>query len=257
MSSRRAISAWVSLRARRARTLVACKAAVGGRPRRFPSRRTRSSPPRTRSRSMSRSNSAKTASIVASARPLGVDKSSASVSETNATPSVESFVERRDPGRRRSAPSGRVSRRESRRTRGGAPRRATRLASCASLRPRPPLAPGGRSATRGVARTPRAGASVRGSCTGRPSRRARRSRIGGLRQKPPPDEGPATPFFSRCARVVFFTRQKHYLLADGKRRSSSAFILLPGGRVWLALPSLITTLVMGRGSASADAGAAL
>ena len=62
--------------------------AVMGRPCGFPSFLAWSIPAFTRSRRISRSNSANTASIPASALPLGVVRSSASQSDTNPTSSA-------------------------------------------------------------------------------------------------------------------------------------------------------------------------
>ena len=64
-------------------TEAALPAAVGGRPSRLPCDRACAKPARTRSRIMSLSNSAKTESSPAIARPAGVVRSNASVTETN------------------------------------------------------------------------------------------------------------------------------------------------------------------------------
>src|SRR5271166_2278374 len=67
-------------------TWLACRAAVMGRPRRLPFCRACARPARTLSLRISRSNSAKTASSAAIARPAGVVRSNASVSDTKPTP---------------------------------------------------------------------------------------------------------------------------------------------------------------------------
>jgi hypothetical protein len=69
------------------RTSAAYRAAVSGRPSRFPFCRSCAKPDRVRSRKISCSNSAKIASRPAIARPAGVVRSSASVKETKPTPS--------------------------------------------------------------------------------------------------------------------------------------------------------------------------
>jgi hypothetical protein len=76
MPRRRAIAACVIFFARSAPDLGCVRCGEWGRPTR--ARRVRER--------MSRSNSAKRVNSVASARPLGVDTSSASVNETHATP---------------------------------------------------------------------------------------------------------------------------------------------------------------------------
>src|ERR1700691_5885928 len=86
ISSRRAISALLTPALYSFRTWLVWSAAVCGRPRRVPFCRAWARPARTRSRRISRSNSAKTASKAAMARPAGVVRSSASVRETNPTP---------------------------------------------------------------------------------------------------------------------------------------------------------------------------
>jgi transposase len=68
------------------RISAVCRAAVAGRPNLLPFSRAWARPARVRSRSISRSNSAKMASRPAIARPAGVVRSSASVSETKPTP---------------------------------------------------------------------------------------------------------------------------------------------------------------------------
>src|SRR5438034_1337759 len=80
--NRRAISALLTLARYSFRIWSAFRAAVRGRPRRLPFCRAWASPARTRSRRISRSNSAKTASSPAIARPAGAVRSSASVSHT-------------------------------------------------------------------------------------------------------------------------------------------------------------------------------
>jgi hypothetical protein len=72
----------------RSLTESALPAAVGGRPSRLPCDRACAKPARTRSLMMSLSNSAKTESRPAIARPAGVVRSNASVTETNPTPSA-------------------------------------------------------------------------------------------------------------------------------------------------------------------------
>src|SRR5207247_5068425 len=68
--------------------VVGASPAVIGRPNRLPFGRAWANPARTRSRTMPLSNSAKTASSPAIARPAGVVRSRASVRETKPTPSV-------------------------------------------------------------------------------------------------------------------------------------------------------------------------
>src|SRR5208283_2975957 len=87
---RRAMADLLSPERRSLRTRSACRAAVAGRPRRFPFCRAWAKPARTRSRKISRSNSANTASNPAMARPAGVVRSNASVSETKPTPRCSS-----------------------------------------------------------------------------------------------------------------------------------------------------------------------
>ncbi len=73
-------------------TCLLFRRAVGGRPCGRPSRRACAIPAFTRSRKISRSNSANTANNPASARPVDVVRSKASVSEIKPTPSsVSSF----------------------------------------------------------------------------------------------------------------------------------------------------------------------
>ena len=61
-------------------------------------------PADTRSRRISLSNSAKTATMPAIARPVGVVRSKASVSDTNATPSSSSLLQRQREVRERATP---------------------------------------------------------------------------------------------------------------------------------------------------------
>src|SRR5271170_6957461 len=84
--NRRAISALLTPARYSFRTWLVWSAAVCGRPNRWPFWRACARPARTRSRRISLSNSAKTASNAAMARPAGVVRSSASVSDTNPTP---------------------------------------------------------------------------------------------------------------------------------------------------------------------------
>lgn len=74
----------------RSLTEAALPGAVGGRPSRVPCRRACAKPTRTRPRIMSRSNSANTESSIAIARPAGVVRSNASVTETKPAPSAVS-----------------------------------------------------------------------------------------------------------------------------------------------------------------------
>src|ERR1039457_1743771 len=84
--NRRAISALLMPARCSFRTCSAWNPAVMGRPNFLPFCRAWARPARTRSRRISRSNSANTASNAAMARPAGVVRSSASVSETKPTP---------------------------------------------------------------------------------------------------------------------------------------------------------------------------
>ena len=79
--NRLAIADWLRPVAESVRTSSAREATVGGRPCRLPRLRAWAIPAFTRSRRMSRSNSAKSASSPAIARPTGVVKSKASVKE--------------------------------------------------------------------------------------------------------------------------------------------------------------------------------
>jgi hypothetical protein len=83
---RRAISALLTPARWSFRTWLAWTPAVMGRPSRLPLCRACAKPARTRSRRMSRSNSANTANRPAIARPAGVVRSRASVKETKPTP---------------------------------------------------------------------------------------------------------------------------------------------------------------------------
>ena len=89
-SSRRAISALATPARWSLRISAACATAVAGRPRRLPFCRAWASPARVRSPRISRSNAANTASNPAIARPAGVVRSSASVSDTKPTPRCSS-----------------------------------------------------------------------------------------------------------------------------------------------------------------------
>ena len=88
--TRRAISDLLTPARCSFRISAACTAAVAGRPSRFPFSRAWAKPARVRSRRISRSNSAKMASRPAIARPAGVVRSSASVSDTKPTPRCSS-----------------------------------------------------------------------------------------------------------------------------------------------------------------------
>ncbi len=82
MLNRLAIADWLRPAAESARTSPAREATVEGRPCGFPRLRACAMPAFTRSRRMSRSNSAKIASSPAIARPAGVVKSKVSLSTT-------------------------------------------------------------------------------------------------------------------------------------------------------------------------------
>jgi len=86
----RAISALLTPVRNSFRTSVFFRAAVLGRPSRFPFSRASASPARTRSQRIECSNSAKTESRPAIARPVDVVRSRASVSDTKVTPSSAS-----------------------------------------------------------------------------------------------------------------------------------------------------------------------
>jgi len=88
--SRRAIADLLTSARCSFRISAACMAAVAGRPSRFPFSRACANPARVRSRRISRSNSAKIASRPAIARPAGVVRSRASVSDTKPTPRCSS-----------------------------------------------------------------------------------------------------------------------------------------------------------------------
>ena len=104
MESRRAISDLLSPSDARRRTSSAWSEALRGRPCWRPSCRACSIPARTRSLRISRSNSAKTATIAAMARPVDVVKSNASVSDTKATSSFLGFSESEHQVAERAAP---------------------------------------------------------------------------------------------------------------------------------------------------------
>ena len=88
--SRRAISALADASAMQSPDLGRVDSRCFGRPRRLPFCRAWAKPARVRSRRISRSNSANTASNPAIARPAGVVRSRASVSETKPTPRCSS-----------------------------------------------------------------------------------------------------------------------------------------------------------------------
>lgn len=90
MCNWRALAALLAPRAESRLTCRAWRRAVGGRPCGRPSLRAWAIPALTRSRRISRSNSAKTANNPASARPVGVVRSKASVKEMKPTSSSAS-----------------------------------------------------------------------------------------------------------------------------------------------------------------------
>jgi len=90
MFNRRPISDLLTPARCRLQISAACTAAVAGRPSRFPFSRACAKPARVRSLRISRSNSAKIASRPAIARPAGVVRSSASLSDTKPTPRCSS-----------------------------------------------------------------------------------------------------------------------------------------------------------------------
>ena len=176
MESRRAISDLLSPSDARRRTSSAWSEALRGRPCWRPSCRACSIPARTRSLRISRSNSAKTATIAAMARPVDVVKSNASVSDTKATSSswssrrvsIRSLSERPHRSSRHTAMMS-ISRRR-------AQRRVDGLSPGAAWIRRRPLRQRGPPASDGVPGTLAAAAAASRSCADAMSRRGRRGR---------------------------------------------------------------------------------
>jgi hypothetical protein len=220
MCNRRAISDLLIPARCNFRISAACKAAVFGRPNILPFFLAWARPARVRSRRISLSNSAKIANRPAIARPAGVVRSSASVSDTKPTPrccsscrvTSRSVTERPQRSRRQTSTTS-ISRRRA------ASSSCSRLV--AALRPSQPHGSAQRSSSRAVRHTRAWLGSASRESAGHSSKRGRKgphetvlliSVTGQKRYLIPLCEGPVLWAFQK----VRFTRPKRILFGQIK-----------------------------------------